>query len=284
MDKVQEEENSTNPEILFSTIENRITTLKSKLKSIDDSQKFELVDRNDLKTKLTEQFNSLLNKNFSLLKNSLQTKPSPSNNNSVLIQETCVRLLTLCVQQSFEYAKQVAVEFNYFNEKKNWLEKFLLMKQTDLREMSIEFLLSYLKYTKTGSSLPGGENSSGGDVEDRGMKNEYSALIKRILFKTETKTDTKSQQNSQLSVIYCLFLHIGTDSKQSIEFLMQELLFKFVQNDSFNKSERIRLFSEKTLANIAKLYEWKDQNDSETEENGFDNIFKIIQINSLPFL
>jgi hypothetical protein len=273
MDKVQEEENSTNPEVLFSTIENRITTLKSKLKSIDDSQKFELVDRNDLKTKLTEQFNSLLNKNFSLLKNSLQTKPSPSNNNSVLIQETCVRLLTLCVQQSFEYAKQVAVEFNYFNEKKNWLEKFLLMKQTDLREMSIEFLLSYLKYTKTGSSLPGGENSSGGDVEDRGMKNEYSALIKRILFKIETKTDTKSQQNNQLSVIYCLFLHIGTDSKQSIEFLMQELLFKFVQNDSFNKSERIRLFSEKTLANIAKLYEWKDQNDSETEENGFDNIF-----------
>lgn len=136
-----------NPSEIFSNLENRITSLKSKIKSTKgDEEKFELIDRNDIKNKLRELFNSLLGKHIALLKKCLHSKPSQITNGA-LTQETCVRLLTLGVQQSYEYAKQIAVEFNYFSEKKNWLEKFLLMARSDLREMSIEFLISYLRYT-----------------------------------------------------------------------------------------------------------------------------------------
>ena len=139
----------SNPTELFSTIENHIVQLKAKLdeQQRNDDSKFELIDRNDLRSKLRDQFGALFNKHFPLLKRCIQTKPSQNSNTSVLTQETCVRLLTLSVQYSYDYAKQVAVEFNYFGDRKNWLERFLLMAKSDLREMSIEFLLSYLKYT-----------------------------------------------------------------------------------------------------------------------------------------
>lgn len=148
----------TNPTELFSTIENRIVQLKSKLddhprnnNNNSDASKFELIDRNDLRSKLRDQFGAVLGKHWPLLKRCLQTKPSAAANTSVLTQETCVRLLTLSVQHAYEYAKQIAVEFNYFNDRKNWLERFLLVARSDLREMCIEFLMSYLKYTNVGS-------------------------------------------------------------------------------------------------------------------------------------
>ena len=140
-----------NPSEIFSNLENRIISLKSKIRPTAAGEQFELIDRNDIKNKLRDLFSSLLGgKHLALLKKCLQSKPSqiPSG---VLVQETCVRLLTLCVQQSYEYAKQIAVEFNYFSEKKNWLEKFLHMSKSDLREMTIEFLISYLKYTNVKS-------------------------------------------------------------------------------------------------------------------------------------
>ena len=140
----------SNPTELFSTLENRIVQLRSKLeeqRGDSSGAKFELIDRNDLKSKLRDQFAALFGKHFGLLKKCLQTKPSQAAGTSVLTQETCVRLLTLGVQHSYEYAKQVAVEFGYFSERKNWLERFLLNARSDLREMCIELLMSYLKYT-----------------------------------------------------------------------------------------------------------------------------------------
>lgn len=166
-DDREETTTTVDPTELFSTIENRIVQLKSKLDanhnnkgsgagdtSSSSTTKFELIDRNDLRSKLREQFGALFGKHWPLLKRCLQQQQSKSQarqqhaatTNVRLTQETCVRLLTLSVQYSYEYAKQVAVEFNYFGERKNWLERFLLVAKSELREMCIEFLLSYLNY------------------------------------------------------------------------------------------------------------------------------------------
>lgn len=228
---------------LFSTLENKINSLKSKLKSNDSDQQssdqFELIDRTDLKQKLNDLILGLITGDqFALCKKYLLAK---SNSKAIiLVQETCVRLLTQSVQHSFEHAKQISSEFAYFNETKNWLEKFLLMKQTDLREMSVEFLLSFLKYTQSGSNY------------------EYLSLIKKIFLKSQ---DAKSN----LTLINCLFSHINSDSKETVEFMLQELLFRVVQNDSFTKSDKIRLFNEKILSNVIKLYEWSEANIEDAE-------------------
>lgn len=173
-----------------------------------------------------------------------------STKKTLTLQETCVRLLTLCVQESAAYAKKIALEYECFTVFKNWLERFLLMKQTDLREYSIQFLISYFKYTKV-------TNSDKMRVDDVTVDHEYLILLKKIFLakpstqpvksKTGKTMKTVAPANSTSSLIHCLFAHVSTDSFGAIEFLLQEFLFKFVKNESFNKSETIRIFNEKTL-------------------------------------
>ncbi len=184
-----------------------------------------------------------------------------STKKTLTLQETCVRLLTLCVQESAVFAKKIATDFEYFSVFKNWLERFLLMKQTDLREFSIQFLISYFKYTKVISS----EKIK---VDDITVDHEYLLLLKKIFLaknsspssksKKTSKSATKLPQTTTSSLIHCLFAHISTDSYETIEFLLQEFLFKFIKNESFNKSETIRIFNEKTLGHLIKLFEWAD--------------------------
>jgi hypothetical protein len=100
-------------------------------------------NQDDLCTKLSTP------KYFALMTKCLTTKSSTPKNQK--LQETCLRLLTAIVNQNVELAKQIAVEYGYFNEHKNWLERFLLQKQSGLREAGIRFLLSFLRHVKTDS-------------------------------------------------------------------------------------------------------------------------------------
>jgi hypothetical protein len=58
---------------------------------------------------------------------------------------------------------------------------------------------------------------------------------------------------------------LASDSKETIEFLLQELLFKLVQSQAFNKSEKVRIFNEKTLSSLIKLFEWTDSDSQDSE-------------------
>lgn len=108
-----------------------------------------------------------------------------------------------------------------------------------------------------------------------GAQNEQLALVKRIFFKTESSAESANKSNvgggggnmsqpsqSYSSLIYCLFVNISTDSRSSIEYMTQELFFKFVQNDAFKKYERVRLFNDRTLSFLVKLYNWRETNSS----------------------
>lgn len=137
--------NETNLDLLLKCIERAIKFFEEKLQqNRDESDEFfNLGLRESLQSiysAVLERFNNLIKKCLSLKSNSPKTMD---------LIETCVRILTLCVNHSINYANQIAVEYNHFNEHKNWLEKCLLQKQTTLRESSIKFLLSFLKYAKT---------------------------------------------------------------------------------------------------------------------------------------
>lgn len=144
--------NETNTEILFACIEKVLIYYAKKhkhsllTKKEEISNQLMLVEKIDYRARLNNICTTLLNKYIKLISKCLVMKSSTKK--TLTLQETCVRLLTVCVQQSADYAKQIAFEYEYFNIYKNWLERFLLMKQTDLREFSIQFLISYFKYTK----------------------------------------------------------------------------------------------------------------------------------------
>lgn len=217
----------------LSSLENKLSTLMNKLKE-NNENKFELIDRNDLKTRISTITSSLIESNFSMIKKYLQSK---SNAQMIPVQETCVRLLTLCVQHSFDLARKISSEFNYFNETKNWLEKFLLIKKSDLREMSLEFILSYLKYTQPPFN-----------------SQDNLILIKKILLKSDSK--------SPLTLINCIFAHISSDPKATLDFMFSQLLYGIVHNGNFSKTEKIRLFSDHTLSKISKLFDYEDETES----------------------
>lgn len=99
-------------------------------------------------------------------------------------------------------------------------------------------------------------------------------LLKKIFLSKSSAQASKSNGNkapktpapviTSSTLIHCLFAHISTDSFEALEFLLQEFLFKFVQNESFNKSEKIKLFNEKILGQLIKLFEWIDHKASKS--------------------
>lgn len=228
-DKIELTDNDSIADQL-SSLENKLSSLLSKLNQSSE-KKFELIDRTDLKNKIQTITSSLIENNFSIIKKQLQSKSNPS---MIPIQETCVRLLTLCVQHNFDLAKQISSEFNYFNETKNWLEKFLLIKKSDLREMSLEFILSYLNY-----------------VQPPHNSQDNLILIKKIFLKSDSK--------STLTLVNCLFAHITSDLKSILDFMFSQLLYGIVRNSYFSKSEKIRFFSDHTLNKISKLFDYEDE-------------------------
>ena len=261
--------NETNTDFLLAFLEKAINQYKLNLKANDD--KLDSNEKSDLKANINNICSTLLNNYINLITKCILMKSSTKK--TVELQETCVRLLTLCVNHSAAFAKQIALEYDYFNTFKNWLERYLLLKQTYLRELSIEFLISFLKYAKvtasTNSTGPTATEETGQTHEDR----ETLFLIKKIFLnntnsaenneggshaKTEHQKSTGNKASTHSSLLFCLFSNVNTDTRESIEFLLQELLFRFVQNESFNKSEKIKLFNEKTLMSLIKLYEWVD--------------------------
>ena len=128
--------------------------------------------------------------------------------------------------------------------------------------IQLVFSLVFSKVSNANVNSTATEETLVSSHEDR----ESLVLIKKIFLsasnsepETSAKNDTaKSQKSTHSSLLYCLFSSISTDSRESIEILLQELLFRFVQNDCFSKSEKIKLFNEKTLTALTKLYEWTD--------------------------
>ena len=133
--------NETNVDFLLAFLEKSVKFYRGHAKQSEESN-----EKNDLKTNLNKICTTLLNKHIHLITRCLLIKSSTRK--TLELQETCVRLLTLCVNQSASFAKQIALEYDYFNNFKNWLERYLLLKQSYLRELSIEFLVSFLKYAK----------------------------------------------------------------------------------------------------------------------------------------
>ena len=275
--------NETNTEILFTCLEKTLVYYQKKHKSAqlnkkEENQTLLLVDKIDFKQRSANILTTLLSKYLKLITKCLLMKSSTKQ--ALQLQETAVRLLTLCVQHGADFAKQIAVEYEFFNVYKNWLERFLLMKQTDLREFSIQFLISYFKYAKAAVTF---EKKTATDEPrpptPHQLDHDYLILLKKIFLSQSTTAATKpkgakhakpmpANLSTASSLIHCLFAHISTDSHEAIEFLLQELLFKFVQNDAFSKSEKIRLFSEKTLGQLVKLFEWRDHRTKKMNEAG----------------
>jgi hypothetical protein len=284
-DNVREEADEANSHKLLTNIEESIIYYTNKL-SKDEQQehstkKFELVDKDEFRKQLTDLYSDVVETHIGIIKKSVLSKSFTKK--AITTKETCVRLLTLCVQQSFAYAKQIATEFNYFNDYKNWLERCLLNKQSELRELCIQFLLSFLKYGKpqTTSSATSTENLA--NIIEHTNK-ENLALIKRIFLGVDNSSSMTSsagkKTKTDLSLIYCLFAHVATDTKESIEFMLQELLFKLVQNDFITKSEKVRIFNEKNLLSLTKLYEWRyvqpsyDDDVADVDKNALDEAQK----------
>jgi hypothetical protein len=275
--------NETNVDFLLAVLEKSIKFHKKTLEEISNKLDANQSDKNDAKTNLNKICSNLLNKYINLITKCILMKSSTKK--TVELQETCVRLLTLCVNQSIVFAKQIALEYDHFNNFKNWLERFLLLKQTYLRELCIEFLVSFLKYAKVinaSTPIAANEETLGPSYEDR----ESLFFIKKIFLNTNNPDGESKSQNSSSksgnnnaskasssfssthsSLLYCLFSSVNTDSRESIEFLLQELLFRFVQNDSFNKSEKLKLFNEKTLTYLIKLFEWTDTSVKTSEKS-----------------
>ena len=123
-------------------------------------------------------------------------------------------------------------------------------------------------------SSPNAHEENGQSHEDR----ESLFLVKKIFLNNSNSGDTESstknehgkqpngpKSSTHSSLLYCLFSSVHTDTRESVEFLLQELLFRFVQNESFNKSDKIKLFNEKTLMSLIKLYEWVEPADEKSQ-------------------
>jgi hypothetical protein len=265
--------NETNADVILQCIEKACISYQNKLKQIDEtpSASLLLTDKNDLKLKFISLCNLLCDKYIKLLTRCLKMRSGTKK--TIELQETCVRLLTICLSQNVDFAKKIAMEYDCFNEFKNWLERFLLMRQTNLREYSVQFLISFFKYVH---SLADKSDEETNHVVN--MDREYLVIVKKI-FLNENSQSISSNTNKKLnktskkveipisSLLNCLFSHVGTDTFESIEFLLQELLFKLVQNESFNKSEKVKFFNEKTLTNLIKLYEWIDKSKTNKSNN-----------------
>ena len=272
----------TNTCSLLACIEKVVISHRAELKALEKNQ-LALSNKTEIKTSIGKICAKFLDaKYLTFIKKCLQLKSTAKSKNVIGLQEMCVRILTLVVQESSDCAKKIALEFDYFNQHKNWLEKCLLMKQSNLREHCIYFLISFFKYVKSKSSQETKPEpvamataaktfATGGDLE-------YLTLVKKIFLNsgpnseantavagggedgkvTKTPARDRLSQPASSSLVYCLFLHLHVDSWRVIEYLLQEVLFKLVRNDAFSKSEKVRFFNEKTLASLIKLFEWRD--------------------------
>ena len=176
----------------------------------------------------------------------------------------CLRLLAACVRTSTRLAEHVAVEYEHFGVHKNWLERCLLQKQSDVRHAAIELLVAFLSHLKSETTTTAEEQATTADEdENETLTAGYVAHVKRIFIPSAASAASSvvksaSSAASSSSLVYCLFVHVGSDSRASIERLLGHLLSAIVQNTRrFSKSDKVRLFNERTLANLIKLFEWR---------------------------
>ena len=202
--------------------------------TLDDLNK--KVSANICSTILKKYFTTVIKKCLFL---KLNTKPS------IDFQCQCVKFLRLCVKENKIHLKQIAIEFNYFQDKKTWLDKYIHQNNSyNLRVEAIKLLLSFLSYSN--------------DIE-------IQVIVRKIFIQQHTT-----------NIIQSLFTTLATNQFDLIENVLEELLFKVIKNNKYTKSDKVRLFNERNLISFMKLYSWKG--DSEKDETLYEMLTEFLKV------
>jgi hypothetical protein len=193
------------------------------------------VSANICSTILKRYFNTFIKKCLYLKINTKQI---------IDLQLLCVKFLRLAVKENKTHLKQIAIEFNYFQDKKSWLDKYIHQSNSyNLRVEAVKLLLSFLNYSN--------------DLE-------IQIIIRKIFI-----------QQQALSVIQSLFSTLITSQLELIEHVLEELLFKVIKNTKFSKSDKVRLFNERNLVSLVKLYNWKGD---ETDDSLYEMLTEFLKV------
>lgn len=225
------------------------------------NNKYGLLAQNELHKKVsghicTKVMSEYLNR---LIKKCLSTK---LNSKDVFnLQIACIKLLKQCILENKSNLKQISIEFSYFQDKKNFLFKYINQNNSyNLRKESIKFLFSFLNHIN--------------DIETQ-------LIVRKIFFQQTSIDKTRSTSSSSspysANLIQNLFQILIYCKFNLIEFVLEELLLKIIKNQKFSKSDKIKLFNERNLINLLKLYNWRHRHhdssndDTEDEEDEEDD-------------
>ena len=173
-------------------------------------------------TILKKYFTNVLKKSLFLLK--LNTK------STVDYQIQCVKFLRLSIKENKSHMRQIAIEFNYFQDKKTWLDKYIHQNNSyNLRVESVKFLLSFLNYSIS-------------------KEIEIQVITRKIFIQQHTS-----------NVIQSLFSTLLSNQRELIETVLDGFLTNVIKCPNYTKSDKVRLFNERNLLSLMKLYNWKNE-------------------------
>ena len=112
-ENVRDEADESNSHKLLINIEESLVYYQNKLNKEGESDqqqqrgnnRFQLVDRDEFRKQLVDIYTDLIETHMPVIKKCVLSKSFTKK--AIATKETCVRLLTRCVQQSFAYAKVV---------------------------------------------------------------------------------------------------------------------------------------------------------------------------------
>lgn len=200
---------------------------------------------NESNEQLCEQ---LIKKHLNQLQICLSLKSTTKNASD--LKEICFKLLGKCIETSKLLAKQIAIQFEYFSERKTCLTKIIKTNFQSLREACIRFLFDFLKYYQS--------------------DDEFIIIIKKIFF--------IQTQDTSYSTIHAIFSTINQNSLELIEFILEELLFKIVKNEKFTKSDKVKLFNDRNLTCFMRLYEWQEEENEDRKQIVYEMINEFLKI------
>ena len=221
--------NESNICLILECIVQTIELCQSKYGSLTLNDLNKQVSSSLCATLMKKYFTNVFKKSLFL---KLSTKPTLD------FQIQCVKFLGLCIKENKSHLKQIAIEFNYFQDKKTWLDKYIHQNNSyNLRVESVKFLLSFLNYAN--------------DIE-------IQIIIRKIFIQQHTS-----------NVIQSLFSTLGSNQRELIETVLEEFLFKVIKSNKYTKSDKVRLFNERNLLSLVKLYNWKGVEEDEKNTEGF---------------
>jgi len=85
-------------------------------------------------------------------------------------------------------------------------------------------------------------------------------------------------QQHTSNVIQSLFSTLLSNQRELIEIVLEELLFKVIKSNKYTKSDKVRLFNERNLLSLMKLYNWKSESESVEEESFYEMITEFLKV------